>query len=134
MFLNVRSLVAKVVLSLSDQAGGPLPRRISVTQRSGGHWRIWSRHHACLVLLSQTDSLRRSFASRDSAHGRDSCQDQEPSWKTTRAAAIAPDAWRPILPIWPTCWVTVGGLRRWSATAQAYCCRRSAKALSRLRP
>jgi CRP/FNR family transcriptional regulator, cyclic AMP receptor protein len=33
MFLKVRPLVAKVVLRLADEAEGPLPRRISVTQR-----------------------------------------------------------------------------------------------------
>ena len=32
---------------------------------------------SCLVLLSQTESPRRSFVSADSAHGRDSRQDQE---------------------------------------------------------
>ena len=33
MFLKVRPLVAKVVLRLAEEAEGPLPRRISVTQR-----------------------------------------------------------------------------------------------------
>src|SRR5215813_10193150 len=61
-----------------------------------------------LVLLSQTESPRRSCVARDSAHGRDSRQDQELSWKTTRSAEVAPDALRPILPIWPACWGTVG--------------------------
>src|SRR6516164_201626 len=74
---------------------------------------ICVKQFPCLVLLSQTESPRRTLVTRDSAHGRDSRQDQELSWKTRGAAAVAPDALRRILPIWRACWATLDGTRRW---------------------
>src|SRR5215468_319724 len=85
------------------------PTAVGVYYQPVRAWRARSAFDACasalaqkmapLVLLSQTESPRRSRVAGDSAHGRDSRQDQELSWKTTSAAAVAPDALRPILPI-----------------------------------
>jgi len=33
MFLNLRARVAKLLLRLADEAGGPLPRKVMVTQQ-----------------------------------------------------------------------------------------------------
>ena len=48
-----------------------------------------------LVLLSQSESPGRSYLRCDSAHGRDSGQDQELSWET-RLAGVARNVLRPI--------------------------------------